>query len=109
MKKEIFVKVAGIKNENLEEIKEVEKAIGTIRAFARNIRNQADIFPIKEKAVMQGEEDKENNLCLYMTVDAEGIEDVIGEIVMLTEKLGKELEKMDEKIIIGIRKEPAKN
>lgn len=110
MKKRIFVKVAGVENENLSKINEVKNAIETIRRFARDVRNLTESCrSIDETAVMQGKVDAENNLYLRMTIEVEGLEDILGNIATLTEKIKTEIEKMDKAIIIGMEKEPVKN
>ena len=109
MKKRIWVKVAGIENEDLAEIKKVKNAVETIKDFARHAKNLTEnVLSVDEKAVLPGEENAENNLCLSMVVNIEGLEDIMGNITVLTEKLKTEIEKMDEAIIIGIGKEPVK-
>ena len=109
MKKRIWVKVAGIENEDLAEIKKVKNAVETIKDFARHAKNLTEnALSVDEKAVLPGEENAENNLCLSMVVNIEGLEDIMGNITVLTEKLKTEIEKMDEAIIIGIGKEPVK-
>lgn len=110
MKRRILVRVEGVENENLKEIKKVKNAVETIRDFARSTRNLTDsILSVNEKAVLQGEENAESNLCLSMTVDVEGLEDIMGNIAALTEKLKTEIEKMDKAIITGIEQESVKS
>lgn len=105
MKKRILARVAGVENENLGEIKKVKDAVDTIRDFARHTRNLTEnTLSAEEKVVVHGEENKNNSLYLSMVVDVEGLEDIMGSIAALTEKLKTEIEKMDEAIIIGIGK-----
>lgn len=104
MKKKLIVSLKGIENENLKEIKEVERAIEKIKRFARNANDLNEYSFVSENAESYGNENKENNLCIAMTVETEGLEDILGNIKTLTEKLKTEIERMDKAIIIGIEK-----
>lgn len=110
MRKRILAKVTGIENANLEEIKKVKNAVETIRDFARKTRDLTENgLSVEEKVTIQGEENKGSSLYLSMTVEVEGLEDIMGNITALTEKLKEEIEKMDKAIIAGIEKKSVKN
>lgn len=107
MKKMLYVKVVGIENENLKEIKKVENAIATIKNFARHTGDLYEsMSPICEIATMQGEENKENSLLLSIAVEVEELEDIMGNIAALTEKLKTEIRKIDKAVITRMGKEP---
>lgn len=107
MKRRVLVAVKGIKNENLDQIQKVSDAIETIKKFAREAKALVEREVISEETY-ESEEKDPNELLISMVVEIDGLEDVLGNIGILAEKLKTEIRKMDKAIAIGLGTAPAK-
>lgn len=111
MKKTISISIESINNKNLKKIQETRAAIRTIKELAQEMRRTAretKVECLEAVAKDDTEETKDNTPAFSyfnMTVDIEGLEEIMERISKTTDELEAELQELNGTVYMAISNE----